>query len=751
MRTVIWMMLAGCGTIDVQFPCEATWYADADDDGYGDPASELAACLRPEGYVAEGDDCDDGDPEVGATRWYPDEDGDGYGIAVSDRAVASCDNPGPGYASNAGDCDDLNPYRNPGEAEVCGDRIDNDCLGGVDDGGAVDATLWYYDNDRDGVGGETSLSACERPAGYVAEGGDCDDSDLDRTPGADELCDDVDNDCDDAVDEDAVDLRTFYVDADGDGHGDGATAYEACDGRTGDVQDGDDCDDTDPDAFTERSWYVDADGDGFGGDDSVLVSCGAPSEDAVLRGGDCADDAVDIGPGVAEVCGDGVDNDCDDDDSVCVTGSLTEADAVRAFTGVEESQRAGTTLGVGDLTGDGVVDLVITAEESNLNTTEPGVAWVIAGPLSADGALDTVAAVTLDCGSCDLRSFFGERSAVGDFNGDGQVDLAVTAHDDRYDDGDRGTAFLFYGPLGADLDAYDADVLLTGIQGDGAVGPAVAGDVDDDGVAELVFAVVDASAGNAIHVVDGTAASGSVSDAAVTLSGAAGVAEAGAGLAAGMDLDGDGVGDLAVGAPDAGSSGKVYVFSGPIDASGALGQADAILTGAVTGDDLGVRVSAQPDHDGDGYADLLIGASGALSRAGTVYLVPGPIRSGDVSAASPAQITGARSSDCLGEVIADAGDMNGDGDPDVALGLSASINYRTGAAYVFFGPLSGALRAGDADQTVSPSGTDGLGAAMSLAGDLDDDGYSELLLSAVLDDGAATEAGAVFVLAGAGQ
>jgi len=121
-------------------------------------------------------------------------------------------------------------------AEVCGDGIDNDCDGEVDE-----TILWYTDADGDGFGDpSTGLPSCAPLPGRVAVAGDCDDQSASVSPAAAETCDGIDNDCDGQVDEDFL----WYADADGDGFGDPATAQAGCP-PPGGVDNGDDCDDAD--------------------------------------------------------------------------------------------------------------------------------------------------------------------------------------------------------------------------------------------------------------------------------------------------------------------------------------------------------------------------------------------------------------------------------------------------------------------------------------------------------------------------
>jgi hypothetical protein len=175
------------------------WYIDADGDGYGlEEGARARGCDQPSGFAARYGDCDDFDPEANPeTVWYFDVDGDGYGDASID--TVSCEAPGDDWVLNGEDCYDGSAEIHPGADEYC-DGVDTDCDGELDEGEAIDAKAWYEDADGDGYGGEDTLIwSCEAPAGYGAEGGDCDDTDDTVHPYSTQReipFDGVDNDCD---------------------------------------------------------------------------------------------------------------------------------------------------------------------------------------------------------------------------------------------------------------------------------------------------------------------------------------------------------------------------------------------------------------------------------------------------------------------------------------------------------------------------------------------------------------------------
>ena len=202
----------GCkdgGSTDTSNPDDtgpSTSAEDADGDGYTADVDcdDDDADVHPDADEVcngEDDNCD-GEADEGITvTWYVDRDGDGYGDEGTTQD--SCDELS-GMVTDGTDCNDDDETMYPGADEYC-DSADNDCDGDVDED-AVDQSTLYEDADGDGVGVEDgkSVTGCDSEDGYAAEVGDCDDADASRYPGAGELCDGIDNDCDEKTTEDGA-------------------------------------------------------------------------------------------------------------------------------------------------------------------------------------------------------------------------------------------------------------------------------------------------------------------------------------------------------------------------------------------------------------------------------------------------------------------------------------------------------------------------------------------------------------------
>ncbi len=159
-----------------------------------DGSTGLVIAYSPKEICNFKDDDGDGEVDEGCRVYYLDADGDGYGLwHIQTRAMSQP----PGYSSIGGDCDDGNPAIHPGAIEACNFRDDN-CNGHVDEG----CQLFYRDADGDGYGlWHVQTRAITRPAGYSTIGGDCDDANPNIHPGAMELCNGINDDCDGLTDE----------------------------------------------------------------------------------------------------------------------------------------------------------------------------------------------------------------------------------------------------------------------------------------------------------------------------------------------------------------------------------------------------------------------------------------------------------------------------------------------------------------------------------------------------------------------
>ncbi len=238
-------------------------YADQDGDGRGAEVvpgdipvfqvdDDLSCANQSSATATTGTDCDDNDPEAypgaseipgdgqdqdcsGGDLCYSDADGDGFGdtnLTVSGLGL-NCDLE-EGKASTPGDCDDGpgGEVAFPGGVEVC-DGFDNDCDGTTDELLPGQGVEYFTDQDRDGFGGTEIESGCEAdpaPAGLSRQTGDCDDFNNRINPDAVDVCDGIDNDCDNLVDNDETQWITWRRDDDGDGYGkdDDALAERGC-------------------------------------------------------------------------------------------------------------------------------------------------------------------------------------------------------------------------------------------------------------------------------------------------------------------------------------------------------------------------------------------------------------------------------------------------------------------------------------------------------------------------------------------
>lgn len=367
-----------------------TFYRDLDNDGFGNLAVTVQACSAPVGFVANSTDCDDNDnnifpgaPEAcngiddncdtfidnGVTfqNYYTDADNDGYGAGLIGNFCA----PPASSSLNNLDCNDANANINPAVSELCNGADDN-CNGSTDEGVLV---TFYRDFDNDGYGNlSIATQACTAPVGYVSNSTDCNDSNAAIRPGATELCNGIDDDCDGLTDN-GITFQNYYTDLDNDGYGSTlmgsfCTAPANASLSTGDCNDGNsavhpgvteicnaiddncnalidetfdvdsdgyttctgDCNDNNASVFpganetcngvddncngsidegtTLLNWYVDADSDSFGSYSATPVLACAQPAGYSPNNGDCNDNNPLVKPLTTEICANGIDDNC---------------------------------------------------------------------------------------------------------------------------------------------------------------------------------------------------------------------------------------------------------------------------------------------------------------------------------------------------------------------------------------------------------------------------------------------------------
>jgi hypothetical protein len=362
-----------------------------------------------------------------------------------------------------------------------------------------------------------------------------------------------------------------------------------------------------------------------------------------------------------------------------------------------------------DVNGDGYADVLVTAPYA------AGSVFVyLGGPSGLDSSPQTV-----------LSDGPGVVASAGDVNGDGYADVIASA--------EGSAAYLYLG--GASGLSSSPAVTLPSPKTGGDFGVRVqsAGDVNGDGYADVV--VGDNAWGQA-YVYYGSP-DGLSSSPAVTLSGPAG-GGLGHSVDGAGDVNGDGYADVIVSVPDVNSNnGQVYLYLG--SATG-LATSPAVTIDCPAGSDGGCRMAGAGDVNGDGYADMIVGLNYLNGSVGQAYVYLGGAAG---LASSPAvTLVGPETNvgDAFGRWVAPAGDLNGDGYADVVVGADAEGDQSVGAdggltqpagwVHVYLGSATGPA----SSPTVTLTGPDGVGSwfgrCVNGAGDVNGDGYGDLIVGA---------------------
>jgi hypothetical protein len=421
-------------------------------------------------------------------------------------------------------------------------------------------------------------------------------------------------------------------------------------------------------------------------------------------------------------------------------------------TGGEEGANFGWSVATaGDVDGDGYADVIVGAPRADVPWLDAGVASVFLG-----SRLGLSATPAWTAGSAQQSAQYGwSVAAAGDVDGDGFGDVVVGAY--HYDNGfpSEGAAFVYRGSPG--VPAAIASWHVAGGAGATAHGFCVdyAGDLNADGASDLIagdpYFTGTATAEGRVNVHFG---SESGPDASPDWSFASGEPGACCGWSAGSagDVNGDGYDDLLVGAPLADGSGEnegcAWLFLG--SAFGPPTSPSWTFRGGQASAFAGASVGAAGDVNADGYADVLVGAyqyDGAVTDEGAVFVFHGS--ASGLSFVPDLTLLGGQQ-DCLfGFAVASAGDVNGDGFSDVIVGAPgfASGGSAGGRVFVHLGSAAGLgsqpVWTADGEQAEAR-----FGSAVAAAGDVDGDGYGDVLVVARFHSAGETDEGKAFLYRG---
>jgi hypothetical protein len=472
--------------------------------------------------------------------------------------------------------------------------------------------------------------------------------------------------------------------------------------------------------------------------------------------------------------------------------------------GVAEYNFSGRSVSdAGDVNGDGFDDVIVGASGADLNGSHSGSSYVVFGKASGFSAhfdlstIDGGNGFRLD-GVAEGDSLGGSVSNAGDVNGDGFDDVIVGANGADSNGNNSGSSYVVFGKASGfsatmDLSSLDGSsgFRLDGVPQNYSGGSVSnAGDVNGDGFDDLIVGAVGAdpngSFSGSSYVVFGKASGFSATMDLSSLNGSNGfrldgVAEddfSGRSVSNAGDVNGDGFDDVIVGVafanPNGDSSGSSYVvfgkasgFSATMELFSLDGSNGFRLDGVATFDHSGWSVSSAGDVNGDGLDDLIVGASRAAPNgfdSGSSYVVFGKVSGfsatmdlSSLDGSNGFRLDGVAAFDFSGESVGNAGDVNGDGFDDLIVGASGANPNGTysGSSYVVFGKASGFSATMDLSSLDDSNGfrLDGVeressGSSVSSAGDVNGDGFDDLIVSAPDADPNGERSGSSYIIFG---
>jgi len=443
-------------------------------------------------------------------------------------------------------------------------------------------------------------------------------------------------------------------------------------------------------------------------------------------------------------------------------GEMDVSVARTRITGEESRDQIGQNIQpTSDINGDGLPELLVDAQYANHGGDNSGAVYLLHSPLpEGELGLEEAAAVLIGEEADSLLG--GAIATVGDLNGDGANDLVVSALFATTDSETGGAAYVVLGPITDSLNMADADARIGGTSNGMHLGYAIASTDDQDGddLPDLILTspLHELAAGRVSIVAGSSSGSQTLEEAELQYMAGSATGDTLGAAVLHIDLNGDGVGEVLIGAPGraplgTSQTGAIYGTSLPLPSDPA--DSDWILSGLEDGDLLGATILSAGDVDGDGRPDLLISAEGSGEGAGAAYLFLTPPTEAEDASLADTTFMGATDSDALGAVMTVAGDLDGDGTIDLAMGAPAHTSDETlrshaGRIYIFSSHLRGVVEAeADAEALIDGEATDDeAGTSITTLGDVNDDGNDDLLIGAPYHDTAGPNAGTVFLLTG---